>query len=92
MDIKYLVSQAQIKHLEGKSFVEENKNRINTRKYKIQIYSMFLYFEKVYGEKTVKWAYFFTQFWNRVSSSINGQSGCIAIAKVEYRRWKIRIK
>ncbi|MBU3073204.1 glycosyltransferase family 2 protein [Clostridium estertheticum] len=83
----YSVPDAKIIHLQGKSIPNKNA-KSNIRKYKLEMYSMFLYFEKVYGEKTVKWAYLFTQMWNLMFAIFKGRKENLGVAKDEYKRWK----
>jgi GT2 family glycosyltransferase len=76
---------AKIIHFEGGS-LKEQKSISN--KYLFQVTSMFIYFQKVYGKKSVKWSYFITQFWNVIFFIFKNNRHLYTITKKQYILWK----
>lgn len=85
----YSVPKAKIVHLVGMSSSSNTDFENQYKKNSIWYKSMYLYFDKVYGKKSVKYVYFFTQFWNIVFFTFKKKYKInYKAAMIEFKNWK----
>jgi hypothetical protein len=84
----FSVPDAKIIHLEEGSQEEEQ----GARRHEWFMASMLLFYQKVYGTSSVKWAYYFCQMKNILQVLIKGKKENFLITRRQYRLWRGRVK
>lgn len=86
------VPKAEITHLEGAS-MQASSDVFNERRYRLMsTQSQYLYYDKVYGKRAVKWYYIFARAELILKRSIPYRKEKSKILKQTYKEWKTTVE